>query len=213
MILTIGNTKGGVGKTTLAVNLAITRAKHNRSVWLVDGDKQGTAQTAMGIRSNSNQSPSIACSSYVDGSILRSQVQLQSSNFDDVIIDAGGRDSTALRAALVLSDVLVIPFQPRSYDVWALDDINEILNEVMSMRDGLKVYAILNCADPQTLSIDNIEAAKAIKDYPMIEYLPTSLKRRKSFSNAAGSGLSVEELKPYDNKAILELNALYKHLF
>ena len=56
---------------------------------------------------------------YIDSA----QVQQQSSKFDDVIIDAGGRDSTALRAALVLSDVLLVPFQPRSYDVWALEDI------------------------------------------------------------------------------------------
>ena len=43
MIITIGNTKGGVGKTTLAVNLAIARAMSGRDVWLIDGDRQGTA--------------------------------------------------------------------------------------------------------------------------------------------------------------------------
>lgn len=48
--------------------------------------------------------------------------------FDDIIIDAGGRDSTALRAALVLSDVLLVPFQPRSYDVWALNDIAALID-------------------------------------------------------------------------------------
>ena len=50
MIITIGNTKGGVGKTTLAVNLAIARALAGRDVWLIDGDRQGTAQTAISIR-------------------------------------------------------------------------------------------------------------------------------------------------------------------
>ena len=47
MIVTVGNTKGGVGKTTVALNLAIARAKSGRSVWLVDGDRQGTAQAAI----------------------------------------------------------------------------------------------------------------------------------------------------------------------
>jgi chromosome partitioning protein len=50
-------------------------------------------------------------------------VQQQRNKWQDIIIDAGGRDSTALRAALILSDVLLVPFAPRSYDVWALDDM------------------------------------------------------------------------------------------
>jgi chromosome partitioning protein len=45
MILTIGNVKGGVGKTTLAVNFAIARAASGRDVLLIDGDEQGTART------------------------------------------------------------------------------------------------------------------------------------------------------------------------
>ena len=52
MIITVGNTKGGVGKTTIAVNLAIARALTGRDVWLVDGDRQGTAQTAISIRAD-----------------------------------------------------------------------------------------------------------------------------------------------------------------
>lgn len=213
MILTVGNTKGGVGKTTLAVNIAIARALAGRDVWLIDGDRQGTAQTAVSIRSESGQEPGIACATYPDGPTLRSQVQQQAGKFDDVIIDAGGRDSTALRAALVLTDVLLVPFQPRSYDVWALNDIAELIEEARSVRDGLRCYAVLNCADPGSASADNEEAAAAIADIPQFEYLPTIMRRRKAFANAAGAGLSVLELKPKDPKASNELNSLLKHLF
>lgn len=213
MILTVGNTKGGVGKTTLAVNIAIARALSGRDVWLIDGDRQGTAQTAVSIRSESGQEPGIACATYPDGPTLRSQVQQQAGKFDDVIIDAGGRDSTALRAALVLTDVLLVPFQPRSYDVWALNDIAELIEEARSVRDGLRCYAVLNCADPGSASLDNEEAAAAVAEIPQFEYLPTIMRRRKAFANAAGAGLSVLELKPKDPKASNELNSLLKHLF
>ena len=213
MILTVGNTKGGVGKTTLAVNIAIARALAGRDVWLIDGDRQGTAQTAVSIRSESGQEPGIACATYPDGPTLRSQVQQQAGKFDDVIIDAGGRDSTALRAALVLTDVLLVPFQPRSYDVWALNDIAELIEEARSVRDGLRCYAVLNCADPGSASADNKEAAAAVADIPQFEYLPTIMRRRKAFANAAGAGLSVLELKPKAPKASNELNSLLKHLF
>ena len=208
MIITVGNTKGGVGKTVLSLNLAISRALAGRDVWLIDGDRQGTAQTAISIRSDSGQSPGIACASYPDGPTLRAQVQQQSAKFEDIVIDAGGRDST-----LVLSDVLLVPFQPRSYDVWALSDIAALVDEARSVRDGLRAYAVLNCADPGENTTDNIEAAEAVADVPQLEYLATPIRRRKSFANAAGQGLSVLEMKPSDKKAKEELEALINALF
>jgi len=213
MIITIGNTKGGVGKTTLAVNLAIARAMSGRDVWLIDGDRQGTAQTAISIRAEAGHQPGISCATYPDGPTLRAQVQQQAGKFDDIIIAAGGRDSTALRAALVLSDVLLIPFQPRSYDVWALNDIAALVDEARSVRDGLRAVAVLNCADSGEASTDNADAAAAVADVPQFEYLATPIRRRKAFANAAGAGLSVLELKPADKKAIDELNALVSALF
>ncbi|MDE1943598.1 MAG: AAA family ATPase [Betaproteobacteria bacterium] len=213
MIITVGNTKGGVGKTTLALNIAIARALQGRDVWLIDGDRQGTAQAAIAIRSEAGQLPGIACATYPDGATLRAQARQMGDKFDDIIIDAGGRDSTALRAALVLSDVLLVPFHPRSYDVWALSDIAELVDEARSVRDGLLAFAVLNCADPGDFSTDNTEAAAAVADVPAFEYLPTPIRRRKAFANAAGAGLSVLEAKPGDPKAIAELNALVSALF
>ena len=213
MIITVGNTKGGVGKTTLAVNIAIARALAGRDVWLIDGDRQGTAQTAIAIRAEANHQPGIACATYPDGPTLRSQVQQQRGKFDDIIIDAGGRDSTALRAALILSDVLLVPFQPRSYDVWALDDIAKLIDEARAVRDGLRAFAVLNCADPGEASTDNADAAAAVADFPQFELLQTPVRRRKSFANAAGQGLSVLEVKPADKKACDEINALVNALF
>lgn len=100
MIITVGNTKGGVGKTTLAVQIAIARALAGRDVWLIDGDRQGTATAAIAARAEAGRQPGIACAQYADGPTLRAQVQRQREKWDDIIIDAGGRDSTALRAAL-----------------------------------------------------------------------------------------------------------------
>lgn len=212
MILTVGNTKGGVGKTTLAVNLAVARALAGREVWLVDGDRQGTAAAAIAIRSEAKRSPGIACAQYPDGQALRGQVLQQRSKWDDIVIDAGGRDSTALRAALILSDVLLVPFAPRSYDVWALDDMAALVDEARSVRDGLRAFAVLNLADPGNAA-DNIEAAAAVREVPQFEYLTTPIRRRKAFSNAGGQGLAVFEMSPKDGKACDELSALVEYVF
>jgi len=93
----------------------------------------------------------------------------QRAKYQDIIIDAGGRDSTALRAALTLSDVLVIPFQPRSFDLWAMQDVLNLVNEANSMRDGLKVYAVLDQADSQ--GVDNSEAVQVVCGLEGVELL------------------------------------------
>lgn len=211
MIVTVGNTKGGVGKTTIALNLAIARATEGRDVWLIDGDRQGTAQTAITIRSESGRQPAISCAHYSDGATLRAQVQQTGPKFQDIIIDAGGRDSTALRAALVLSDVLVVPFAPRSLDVWALADIDGLIQEARAVRDGLRVIAMLNNADAQ--GHDNADAAAAVADFPSMEFVDTPIRRRKSIANAAGLGLSILEYSPKDAKAVEEITALFNTIF
>ena len=210
-IITVGSTKGGVGKTTLALNIAIARALQGRDVWLIDADRQGTASTALAIRGEAGKMPAIATAHYPEGGALRTQLQHQRGKFQDIVIDAGGRDSTALRAALVLSDLILVPFQPRSIDVWAVADIAALIKEARAVRDGLQAFAVLNLADSQ--GSDNTEAAEALADYPEIQYLNTPIKRRKSIANAAGSGMSVLEYQPADAKANAELNALLSAIY
>jgi chromosome partitioning protein len=213
MIVTCGGTKGGIGKSTMALQLALARAIAGRDVWLVDGDRQGSAQTAIAIRAESGREPGLSCTQYVDGPTLRAQVQRQAPKFEDVVIDAGGRDSTALRAALILSDVLLIPVQPRSVDVWALADTAALVDEAMSVRDGLRTLAFLNCADPAPGSSDNADTALAVAEYPAITFLDAPIRRRKAFANAMALGLSVAEMQPRDAKAIEEMQALIDLVF
>jgi len=108
---------------------------------------------------------------------------------------------------------LLVSFQPRSLDVWALADIGGLVEETRSVRDGLRALAVLNLADPGETSTDNADAAAAVADFPEFEYLPTPIRRRKAFANAAGSGMSVLEQRPADKKAVDELRALLNVLF
>lgn len=211
MILTVGNTKGGVGKTTLALNIAIARALAGRDVWFIDGDRQGTGQIALTIRAENGIVPAISCAQYADGATLRQQVKQTGGKFQDIVIDVGGRDSTALRAALSLTDALVIPFAPRSLDVWALSDMSHLIEEARGVRGDFPVYAVLNNAD--TSGQDNIEAVEAIADYPALKYLDTPIRRRKAIATSAGKGISVLEFTPRDAKACEELESLIHMLF
>ena len=211
MIVTIGNTKGGVGKTTLALTLAVARARAGREVLLIDGDRQASALTAIAARDQGGHLPPIACASYPDGRILRSQVQLQAAKYDDVLIDVGGRDSTALRAALTLCDVLLVPIVPRSLDVWALDDMVGLIEETAALRGAFPALAVLNQADPR--GRDNDEAADLVAGIEALSYLPTPVRRRKAVSSATGQGMSAAEYRPADPQAIAEMEALANVVF
>jgi len=211
MILSTLNTKGGVGKSTLALNLAILRTLAGKDVLLIDGDRQATLMQAIAQRSLTGTLPVISVTHFTDGPLLRAQVLQARAKYDDIIIDAGGRDSTALRAAMMVSDVVLIPFQPRSFDVWGVGDMAELVKEACSMRDGLRAYALLNGADAR--GSDNASAAEAVAELEHIQYLNMPIGRRKALADAAGAGLSVVEWKPRDTKANAEITSLYNSLF
>ncbi len=208
MIVTVGNTKGGVGKSTIAVNLAIARGG---KVLIVDADIQGTSETVMLVRAQSGRLPFVPCVKICTDVEILKQLPGHIKKFDDIVIDAGGRDSKALRAAVGLSDLVLVPFAPRSLDVWALDDMNNLVADARVANPDLRAFAMLSCAD--STGHDNRDAVEALQAYKQLSYLPCPISRRKSVANAVGLGLSVLELKPKDDKAIAELKKLLHCVF
>src|SRR5215475_3611552 len=210
MILAVGNTKGGVGKTTLAINFAIARASTGKDVLLVDGDEQHTAITFTELRTEQLGAPGYTAVS-LQGAALRTQVRQLASKYDDIIIDVGGRDTGSLRAALTVADTLLIPVQPRSFDIWAVDQVAALVKEAREINPALRAVTILNAADAQ--GRDNDEAEEALREIAGLDVLPLTIGRRKAFPNAAARGRAVTEAVPRDVKAVGELHALLHALY
>jgi chromosome partitioning protein len=210
MILAVGNTKGGVGKTTLAVNLAIIRAAAGRDVLLVDGDEQGTATSFTELRAEQSGGAGYTAVS-LQGAAVRTNIRQLGAKYDDIIIDVGGRDTGSLRAALTVAHSLLVPVQPRSFDIWAIEKMAELVKEAREVNDQLRALVVLNAADAQ--GTDNTEAAEALGEIAGITYLPFAIVRRKAFPNAAAAGRAVTEHQPRDAKAIEEITALAAAVF
>ena len=211
-VIAVASTKGGVGKTTVAIQLAIARAMKGHEVWFVDGDRQQTGLMALALRDSQNLDPGIACSFYPDGKILRAQVARQKSKWDSIVIDVGGHDSGTLRAALSICDVLVVPFQPRSFDMWALTQMHKVIDEAVQSRDPFPVYAFLNSADAKD-SVENQEAAESISEFEEMTFLNVKMCRRKIYATSSGFGMSVLEVPKRDPKADAEIRKLVKAVF
>ena len=125
--------------------------------------------------------------------------------YDTIIIDVGGRDTASQRAALTISDLFLIPCPPRSLDIWTLNKVVALIDEIAIVNPNLKAYFFINKADHQ--GKDNQQALDVFKENPKINFLKTSIGNRKSFCNASSLGLSVLEYKPQDKKAIIELKS------
>jgi chromosome partitioning protein len=209
VILTVGNTKGGVGKTTIAVNAAIVRAAAGRDVLLIDGDEQQTAITFTELRSVQLGQPGYTAVS-LQGSAIRTQVRQLAPKYDDIIIDVGGRDTGSLRAALTISETFLIPVLPRSFDIWAVDQVAELVRETReTLNPEMRACIFLNAADAQ--GHDNEDSAVVLKDAKGIELLTSAIGRRKAFPNAAAAGKAITEQtakEGRDQKAIQELTDL-----
>lgn len=212
MIVVIAHIKGGTGKTTTAVQLALQRQIDypERRIWLVDADEQQSALDTATIRSQLSIEPSLACSSFPSGEALAAQMGAQAKNWDDIIIDCGGRDSDALRIALMVCDKLVVPVLPRAYDVWSLSRLEAVIENAQNLGAKFETLAFLNRMDK---TAESREAAAILDGMKHFRLLNTSLSDRVAYAKAVGNGRSVFEMKPRDKKACEELENLSSEIF
>lgn len=212
MIVLIGSEKGGTGKTTLAVNLAALRAKHGRDVLLIDTDPQGSASFWVQTRDDEGHAPRVACVQKF-GKGLQQEVRDLAKRYQDVIIDAGGRDSPELRAGLIVADVLLTPIQASQFDLWTLTRMNDLVEQVHDFNPNLKSLVVLSRAVTNKSVVDTSEAADLVKDYQTFTLCDSIIRDRISYRRAISNGMGVVEYQPQDAKAIDEIEALYKELF
>ncbi|HMV98607.1 MAG TPA: AAA family ATPase [Acidobacteriota bacterium] len=211
MIVVAGGIKGGSGKTTVATNLAIIRSLEGKDVLLIDADDQETTTDFTNLRSEIRPDGAGYTQVKLTGGAVRTQTQKLKNKYDDIVIDTGGRDTDSQRAALTVADILLVPFVPRSFDVWTLDKVAKIVEEIRTVNPNLRACMFLNRADAR--GADNDETAQALSEAVALEFIRTPLGSRKAFANAASEGLSVVEAKPPDEKAVQEIMHLYHLVF
>lgn len=207
MIYTVGGIKGGSGKTTIATNLAVMLYLKGRDVLFVDADDQETATDFTHWRNENLPNGAGYTAIQLANNAVRTEILKLKNKYDDIVIDTGGRDTTSQRAAMTVSDVYIVPFIPRSFDMWTLEKVARLIDEMRAAKPDLRAYAVLNKSDAR--GSDNVEAKEFLSETDSITLVEASIGHRKSFANAASKGLSVVEYKPADDKAIAEMNQLF----
>ena len=186
------NQKGGVGKTTLAVNVAAEKARRGRRVLLLDADPQGSALDWQAQRGRQEHPPLLSVVGFPRDTIHREIDQL-GEGYDDIIIDAPGRIEAVARAVILASDVVAIPVQPSPYDVWASADVLALLELAQVYKPELESAWVINRKIVGTAIGRDIRAQ--LSEYgPRL--LGATVAQRVIFSEAAARGLAVYETDP-----------------
>jgi chromosome partitioning protein len=213
MIICLAGTKGGSGRSTTATNFACIAAGQGMKVLMVDADDQETSADFTAARKQDHpDAPSFTCIK-LTGRAVRTEVLDLAPKYDHVIIDTGGRDTTSQRAALSVSDVLLIPFAPRSFDIWTVDKVATLIEDMRAVNPKLKALAFLNRTDPQGQGTENEEAAELLRGVQGLIFIDAPIRFRKAYAHAASQGLAVTELAgQYRNaKANDEIMKLFQH--
>lgn len=211
MIIVLGGIKGGSGKTTIATNLAVMRAKHTGSVLLVDADEQESSTVFSTIRNHEHPELPQCTSIILRDDQVRHEVAKMQAMYADIVIDTGGRDTRSQRAGLSVADLLILPFNPRSLDIWTIDNVERLLKDMWTINPDLKAVSVLNRADP--VGADNADAREILMDVAGIPFSGATLVNRKIYGRAVSQGLGVSECRPMDYKACDEVMALYEYVF
>lgn len=208
MIISINHQKGGVGKSTIAFNLAVELAKDYK-VEIVDLDVQRTITATQKIRSNNeNLKPlKINC--------LNNESEFESffKNKDKdtlYIFDTGGFDSSLNRNAIYFSDLVITPVSDKFNEVSGLMKFKEILEELEEVtKSDMKVHVLLNNINPQIKKFDSIKAfLNSNKEFVLLDSI---LKTRVDYDKASWLGKSVFEYNR-DSKASEEFEALINEI-
>lgn len=212
MIILIGGEKGGTGKTTIATNLAAVRSKSGHDVLLLDADRQGTASLWAQVRDDVQVEPRVPCVQKFGKGLPKDVLDL-ANRYEDIIIDAGGRDSIELRYALGIANAAFIPVQSTQFDLWSLQHMDDLIEQAQSININLSAYIIINRASTNPGVSDTSEAVEYLSNYERLNVLETIVRERVVFQRCVRGGRSVVETTPEDKKASLEIKSLYKEIY
>lgn len=199
-IICIANRKGGVGKTTIATNLLIGFQQKGKTI-LIDTDEQQSSMRWSKQRNDIN-------SEYI-GSDLLDRLEQLDSEYDYILIDLAGRDSSLFREALLVADLLIVPTAASLFDLELMYYMQEKLIEAKNTNAQIKAVILINKVNSR--STEPPEAIEYLDQFK--EVLPTLssyLSERKIYRDAVVESKSVLELK--NQKAKTEIDSLLSEI-
>lgn len=209
MILLIGNHKGGVGKSTLTINLATTFQQQGKNVTIVEADP--SIRTASRWADDRDELGHGSIMTLRKEGRLGPTLSELNDSYDVVLVDTAGKDSKELRSAMVVADLMLIPARPAQADLDATVDLMQMIDEAQDMNPSLIPLIVISQASTHSMSSDAQEAKSYLEQAaPSANLADVVIHHRKAYQVALAAGKAVTE--GADSKAKAEIQLLAQEI-
>lgn len=210
MMILVGGEKGGSGKSCLAQNLAVYFARDKKAIVLmVDCDPQRTTSDWIQARNTDPSLPSINCIQLY-GKIRNDLLSLKQ-HYDYVIVDCGGQDNLALRAAMSVAEHAIIPLRPKRRDLKTVEHMEDMLSTCKMVNPKLMASFVITQCPSLPNQVNRIIEAKEVCSSYGINVLDNVTYSRNIYDDSEERGSSVLENEP-DGKAAQEIMAIAEEI-
>lgn len=196
-VIAIVSQKGGAGKTTLALHIAVAAERAGLSAAILDMDPQGTAERWSEWRKE--EPPAVVAAKAT--TLARRIEQARGADGDLVVIDTPPLAQTEAREAARIADLILIPCRPSAFDLDAIRITADLANDIRK-----PAFVVVNAGPPHGTSVYR-DVAETVERFGL-KVAPARLAERAAFRHAVREGKSVLETEP-DGKAAEEVGALW----
>jgi len=203
MVISFLNPKGGVGKTTISINLAACLIRRGYKLLFIDADRQGSAVQWQSIEEN--QAFELI---HLPESLHKADIDALKSEYNQIIIDGPPTGNDHTRVIADLSDLIISPLTPSPLDLWSFQNYQESFSQLRAASPETRLKLLINRKITGTTLAR--EAREAIESFGL-PIFTTELSQRVAYVEAMIGGVSVQQYAP-KSKAAEEMEALSKEV-